>query len=165
MEIPSKFWRDRKFWKHWLLLLLLLKRLYASFLSWIKRLIELLIQGGSLSSHVIVSCGIKLCNIFLIVLLNKWTMSFTFIFWNNFSHWKSLIAFLIWSAFALWKYHTSRSYEGGETTLRLNLANTIWWWQFWREEDWTNDSTMKFGWEAKIKPMQEDLARIIWVGL
>ena len=33
MEIPSKFWRDWKFSKYWLLLLLLLKRLYASFLS------------------------------------------------------------------------------------------------------------------------------------
>ena len=41
---------------------LLLKRLYASFLSWIKGLIELLIQDGSMSSHVITSCGIKLRN-------------------------------------------------------------------------------------------------------
>ena len=31
-------------------------------LSWIKRLIELPIQGGSLSSHVIILCGIQLRN-------------------------------------------------------------------------------------------------------
>ena len=130
-------------------------------LSWIKRFIELLIQGGSLSSHVIISCGIKLCNIFLIVLLNKWTMSLTFLFWNDFSHWKPLIAFLIWSTFAFIKCHTSRSYGGGKTTLGLNFANIIWWWQFWYKEDWTPDSTTKFCWEAKIKSMQEELSPII----
>ena len=134
METPSKFWRDWKYSKYRLLLFLLLKHLYASFLSWTKRLIELLIQGGSLSSHAIVSCKIKLHNIFLIVLLNKLTMSLTFIFWNDFSHWKNwkpLIAFQIWSTFVLLKCHTLRSYGGGKTALRLNLMNTIWWGQFW----------------------------------
>ena len=164
METPSKFWRDWKFSKYWLLLLLLLKGLYASFLSWIKRLIELLIQGGSLSSHVITSRGIKLCNIILIVLLNKWTMSLTFIFGNDFSHWKPLIAFLIWSIFAFLKCHISRSYRGGKTTLRLNLANTVWWWKVWCKEDWTPDSATKFGWEAKTESLQKDLSPIMWVG-
>ena len=142
--------------------LLLLKRLYASFLFWIKRLVE--IQGGTLSSHVIISCGIKLCNIFLIVLLNKWNMSLTFIFWNDFSQWKPVIAYVIWSTFAFLKCHTSSSYGGRKTTLRLNLANTIWWWKFWCKEDWTHDSTIKFGWEAKVKSIQEDRSPIIWVG-
>ena len=117
-----------------------------------------------LCHHVIISCGIKLYNMFLIVLLNKWTMSLTFIFWNDFCHWKPLIALLIWSTFAFLKCQTSRSYGGGKTTLRLNLANTIWWWQFWCKEDWTPDSTTKLGWEAKIKSMQEDLSPVIWVG-
>ena len=44
----------------------------------------------------------------------------------DFSHWKPLIAFLIWSTFAFLKCHTPHSYGGGKTTLRLNLANTIW---------------------------------------
>ena len=161
---PSKFWRDWRLSKYWLLLLLLLKRLHASFSSWIKRLIELLIQGGSLSSHVITSRGIKLCNIILIVLLNKWTMSLTFIFGNDFSHWKPLIAFLIWSTFAFLKCHISRSYRGGKTTLRLNLANTVWWWKVWCKEDWTPDSATKFGWEAKTESLQKDLSPIMWVG-
>ena len=110
-----------------------------------------LIQGGSLSSHVIFSCRIKLCNIFLIVLLNKLSMSLTFIFWNNFSNSKPVIAFLIWSTFAFLKCHTSGSYGGGKTTVRLTLGNTIWRWQFWCKEDWTPDSTTKFGWEAKYR--------------
>ena len=59
------------------------------------------IQAGSLSSNVIISCEMKLCDIFLTVLLNKWIMSVTFIFCNDFFHWKPLIAFLIWST---WKY-------------------------------------------------------------
>ena len=128
------------------------------------RLIELLIQSGSLSSNVIVSCGIKLCNIFLIVVLNKWTMSLTLIFWNDFSHLKPLIVFLIFSTFAFLKCRTSRSYGGEKTTFRLNLANTIWWWPCWCKEDWAPYSTIKFGWEAKIKSMQEDLVPIIWAG-
>ena len=114
--------------------------------------------------HVIISCGIKLCNIFFIVLLNKLTMPSTFIFWNNFAHWKPLTAFLIWSTFGFLKHHTSCSYGGGKATLRLNFAKTIWWWQFWCKEDWTPDSTTKFGCEAKIKSMQEDLSPIIWFG-
>ena len=128
MESPIQFRRDWKFLKCWLLLLLLLKRLYVWFLSWIKCLFELSVQGGSLSSHVIISCGIKLYNIFLIVLFNKLTMSLTFLFWNYFSKWKPLIAFLLWLSL---KCYTSGSYGGGKTTLRLNLANTIWWWQYW----------------------------------
>ena len=122
METPSKFCKDWKFSRYQLLLPLLLKCLYALFLSWIKCLIELLLQGGSLSSHGIVSCGITLCNIFLILLLNKWTMSLTVIFWNDFSHRKPLIAFLIWSTFAFLKCHISRSYASEKTTLRLILA-------------------------------------------
>ena len=39
-----------------------------------------------------------------------------------FSHWTPLTAFLIWSTLAFLKYHTSRTYGGGRTTLRLNLA-------------------------------------------
>ena len=35
---------------------------------------------------------------------------------------------------------------------------------FWCKEDWTPDSTTKFGWEAKIESMQEDFPPIIWVG-
>ena len=125
-------------------LTVVIKRIYASFLSRIKNLIELSIQGGFLSSHVIISCGIKLCNIFVIVLLNKWTKSLTFTFWNGFSHWKPLIGFPTWTI-CFWKCYTSHSY-GGQKILRLNLANTISWWQFWRKEDWTPDSTTKFDW-------------------
>ena len=44
---------------------------------------------------------------------------------SNVSQWKPLIAFLIWSVFTFLKCHTSRSYENGQTTLRLNRANTI----------------------------------------
>ena len=159
-----KFWRDWKFSKCWLLLSLLLKRFYASFLFWIKRLIELSIQDDLCYRYLIISCGIKICNIFLIVLVNKWIMSLTIIFWNNFSHWKPLIAFLIWLTFTFRKCHTLRSYGGGKTTLRLNLENTIWWRQFWCKQDWTPESTTKFVWEANIKSMQEDLFPIIWVG-
>ena len=58
IEAPRKFWRDLKFSD-----CCLLKHLYVSFLSWIRHLIDLLIQGGSLSSHVIILYGIKLCYI------------------------------------------------------------------------------------------------------
>ena len=77
------------------------------------------------------------------------------------NHW---LAFLIWSTFAFSKCHNSRLYGGGKTTLRLNLADNIWWWQFWCKEYWTPGSTTKFGWEAKIKSMQEGLSLVIWFG-
>ena len=91
-------------------------------------------------------------------------MPLTFIFWNDFSYWKPWIAFLIWSTFAFLKCFTSRSSEGRKTTLRLNLENTIWWWQFWCKEDWAADTTTKWGWEAKIKFMQGNFSPTIRVG-
>ena len=36
-------------------------------------------------------------------------------------------------------------------TLRLNLANAIWWWQLWWRDEWKPTLTTKFGWEEKIK--------------
>ena len=74
------------------------------FLSWVIRLIELLIQGGSPSSYVTGCCEMKLRNMFLIVLLNKWNMSLTFVFWNDFSHGNHWLLFsygqhlLFWNA-------------------------------------------------------------------
>ena len=47
------------------------------------------------------------------------------------------------------------------TTLRLNLANTVWWWKVWCKENWTPDSATKFGWEAKTESLQKDLSPII----
>ena len=101
---------------------------------------------------------ILLCNIFLIVLLNKWTMSLMFILCNNFFHWKPLIAFLIWSTFAFLKCYTSRSYWSGKINFKINLENTIWWWKFWCKEHWKPDFITKFDWEAKIKSLQKDLS-------
>ena len=82
----------------------------------------------------------------------------------NASHRKRLIVFLIWSTFAFGKCQNPRLYGSEKTTLRLNLANTIWWWQFWCKEDMRPDSIPKFDWELKRKYMPGDFPPINWVG-
>ena len=67
------------------------KILYVAFFSLIKVFILLLNQGGSLSLHTIVSCGIKLLRILRTVLLLKIsTFSLTFVFENAPSQLNSL---------------------------------------------------------------------------
>ena len=60
----------------------------------------LLIQGGSLSSQVTVSWGMKFEKIFLIVLLNKKTASLMFKFLKDFSQENCSVALWIRSTFA-----------------------------------------------------------------
>ena len=71
------------------------KILYVAFFSETKVFILLLNQGGSLSLHTIVSCGIKLLRILRIVLLKISTFSLTFVFENALSQLNSLMARLI----------------------------------------------------------------------
>ena len=110
---------------------------------------------------------LKIFNIFLTVPLNKWTMWLTFIFWNDFSYWKPLIPFLICSAFAFLKCHTFRSYEGGKTTLKLNIANTFLQWQFWCKEDWKSYSgrpffsNIGFSWISSSSPKRDVIPLIL----
>ena len=94
-------------------------------------------------------------------------MWWTFIFWNDFSHWKRLIPFLTCSAFAFLKCHTFRSYEGGKTTLKLNIANTFLQWQFWRKEDWKSYSgrpffsNIGFSWISSSSPKRDVIPLIL----
>ena len=55
----------------------------------------------------------------------------------------------------------------------MEVETLIWDWisqtlfgddNFWCKEDWTPDSTTKFGQENKIKSMQEDLSPLKMVG-
>ena len=62
----------------------------------------LLIQGGSLSSQVTVSWGMKFEKIILIVLLNKKTISLMLQFLKDFSKENCLIVHWIRSTFARW---------------------------------------------------------------
>ena len=114
---------------------------------------ELLMQGGSLSWHVIILCRIKLYDIFLIVLPEDTRRRFNLVM--TFSNMVNIYFF---------ENAILHAYGGGKTTLRLNLANTMWWRQFWCKKDWTPDSNTKFGWEAKVKSMQKNLSSIIWIG-
>ena len=114
---------------------------------------ELLMQGGSLSWHVIILCGIKLYDIFLIVLPEDTRCRFQLVM--TFSNMVNIFFF---------ENAILHAYGSGKTTLRLNLANTMWWRQFWCKKDWTPDSNIKFSWEAKVKSMQENLSSIIWIG-
>ena len=66
------FWKYWHIAKDWLLLSYLRWFLYAAFFPLIKYLTLLFIQGGPLSSSVIVSWGVKFERGFLIILLKKW---------------------------------------------------------------------------------------------
>ena len=68
------------------------KILYVAFFSLIKVFILLLNQGGSLSLHTIISCGIKLLRILRIVLLKILTFSLTIAFENALSQLNYLMA-------------------------------------------------------------------------
>ena len=76
---------------------------------------ELLMQGGSLSWHVIILCRIKLYDIFLIVLPEDTRRRFNLVM--TFSNMVNIYFF---------ENAILHAYGGGKTTLRLNLANTMW---------------------------------------
>ena len=46
----------------------------------------------------------------------------------------------------------------------FNLVNTIWWWQFWWRGEWIPKLITKFGWEAKIRSIQDKDFPRKWVG-
>ena len=73
----------------------------------------LLSYGGSLSSKVIVSLGMKLLMMFTIVSLNNTTWSLISIRESLFSQSKSFIALFIRSALAFSYFQIKRSYGGG----------------------------------------------------
>ena len=49
-------------------------------------------------------------------------------------------------------------------TLRLNLENITWWWQFWWRDEWITELITKFGWEEKIRSIQDTVGPWMWVG-
>ena len=102
-------------------------------------------HGGSLSSHVNISCGMKLLKILRIVLLKILTFSLTLVFEKALAQLKPLIALQISSILA-----------SLYIIPKLNLAYTIWWWQFGCRDNWTPESIIKLGSDVKMRPMHEE---------
>ena len=48
-------------------------------------------------------------------------------------------------------------------TFKLNLANTIWWWELGCNEEWTTLSRTIFDWDVKIKSRQDEASYNMWV--
>ena len=105
MLMTTQILKDQKNLSRLLLLFtkpfLFTKRLKVKFLSLIIFLIRLVIEGGSLSSDVTVSWGMKLRIILRTVLLNSINCLFTSTLWNAFSQSELAIERWIQSEFCL----------------------------------------------------------------
>ena len=98
----------------------------------------------------------KIRYIFKIVLLKKEALSFILRLLNTLCQLNWWTALLISSVFPCPEWHISRSQGDGKLIFKLNFEYTIWWWQFGCKDGWTPESTTKFGYDVKMRSIQDE---------